>query len=143
MWKYVAAFRGSVDCAVHPSSIAFLCIPRDGFTRRNVFFVPFLGQAMEKARAAAPDLWILAPGVGAQGGNLREALAAGLRPDGRGIIVPVSRGISRADSPRAAADELVTIMRSEIAAAAAAQKQLASSAVAPATAVALQPCVAQ
>ena len=65
-------------------------------------------------RAVAPDLWILAPGVGAQGGNLRGALVAGLRPDGRGIIVPVSRGISRAESPKAAAEELVAIMRQEI-----------------------------
>ncbi len=47
--------------------------------------------------------WILAPGVGAQGGDLAEALAAGLDDHGSGLIVPVSRHIICADSPRAAA----------------------------------------
>ena len=44
----------------------------------------------------APDLWILAPGLGFQGGNLEEAVAAGLRQKDRsGILLPVSRGISK------------------------------------------------
>ncbi|MEA3336973.1 MAG: orotidine-5'-phosphate decarboxylase [Chloroflexota bacterium] len=47
--------------------------------------------------------WILAPGVGAQGGNLSEALSAGLDADGQGMIVPVSRAILYADDPRSAA----------------------------------------
>ncbi|HEX7975101.1 MAG TPA: orotidine-5'-phosphate decarboxylase, partial [Anaerolineales bacterium] len=63
-------------------------------------------EALQRARAAAPDLWILAPGVGAQGGDLRGALKAGLRPDGLGMLVPVSRAISRAADPRRAATEL-------------------------------------
>lgn len=62
--------------------------------------------ALRRVRAAAPDLWILAPGIGAQGGNLEEAVTAGLRSDGSGLLVPVSRGISRADDPRAAAEDL-------------------------------------
>jgi hypothetical protein len=85
---------------------------------------------MARARAVAPDLWILAPGVGVQGGNLREALVAGLRADGRGVIVPVSRSISRAPSPKAAAEGLVEIMRSELAAARTAQATAAAAAVA-------------
>ncbi|HIE57136.1 MAG TPA: orotate phosphoribosyltransferase, partial [Anaerolineales bacterium] len=52
------------------------------------------------------DLWILAPGVGAQGGDLRAALQAGLRADGLGMLIPVSRGISRAENPGKAAQEL-------------------------------------
>lgn len=68
-------------------------------------------EAMRRTRAAAPDLWILAPGVGAQGGDLKKALRAGLRSTGDGVIIPVSRGISRAQSPRVAADELAEIMR--------------------------------
>ncbi|MBN1219173.1 MAG: orotidine-5'-phosphate decarboxylase [Anaerolineae bacterium] len=47
--------------------------------------------------------WILAPGVGAQGGDVAAALAAGLNADGRGMIVPVSRGVIYADDPGAAA----------------------------------------
>lgn len=63
-------------------------------------------QIMETIRVAAPDLWFLSPGVGAQGGELELALRAGLRKDGRGILLPVSRGISRAKDPALAAAEL-------------------------------------
>jgi uridine monophosphate synthetase len=62
--------------------------------------------ALAKARkAAGSKVWILAPGVGAQSGNLEEALQAGLNEDGTAMLVPVSRGISRAEDPRAAAKE--------------------------------------
>ncbi len=63
-------------------------------------------EATKRVRVAAPDLWFLAPGVGAQGGELESALRAGLRSDGRGMLIPVSRGISRAESPAKAAAEL-------------------------------------
>ena len=62
--------------------------------------------ALARVRAAAPDLWILAPGVGAQGGDLEQALQAGLRADGLGMLIPVSRAISRAADARQAAQEL-------------------------------------
>ncbi|MFQ5615910.1 MAG: orotidine-5'-phosphate decarboxylase [Anaerolineales bacterium] len=57
-------------------------------------------EALARVRDAAPDLWFLAPGVGAQGADLEGALRAGLRPDGMGMLVPVSRGIWRASDPR-------------------------------------------
>ncbi len=60
-------------------------------------------EALRRARLAAPDLWFLAPGVGAQGGDLEDALRAGLRADGLGMLVPVSRSIARAADPRAEA----------------------------------------
>jgi len=63
-------------------------------------------QIMSNIRAAAPDLWFLAPGVGAQGGELESTLRAGLRQDGRGMLIPISRGISRAESPAKAAAEI-------------------------------------
>jgi orotidine 5'-phosphate decarboxylase subfamily 2 len=63
-------------------------------------------QIMEMIRAAAPDLWFLSPGVGAQGGELELALKAGLREDGKGILLPVSRSIARAKDPGLAAAEL-------------------------------------
>mmetsp|Transcript_245 Transcript_245/g.311 ORF Transcript_245/g.311 Transcript_245/m.311 type:complete len:585 (+) Transcript_245:46-1800(+) len=63
--------------------------------------------ALSKARAAAgPDVWILAPGVGAQGGDLDAAARAGLNAKGTGMLIPVSRGISRSDDPAAKAKEL-------------------------------------
>lgn len=63
-------------------------------------------EAIKRVRAAAPDLWFLAPGVGAQGGELESALKVGLRKDGKGMLIPVSRGIARAEKPGVAAAEL-------------------------------------
>lgn len=63
-------------------------------------------EALARVRAAAPGLWFLAPGVGAQGGDLEAALKAGLRKDGLGMLIPVSRAISRAANPALAAAEL-------------------------------------
>jgi len=63
--------------------------------------------ALKGSREAGGDaVWILAPGVGAQGGNLKEALQAGLNSRGSGMLIPVSRGISRADNPAEAAKSL-------------------------------------
>ena len=63
-------------------------------------------EALAKVRAAAPDLWFLSPGVGAQGGDLTTALKAGLRADGMGMLISVSRSVARAESPRRAVEEL-------------------------------------
>lgn len=63
-------------------------------------------EALERVRAAAPDMWFLAPGVGAQGGDLESALQAGLRTDGKGMLINVSRSIARAEKPGLAAAEL-------------------------------------
>ncbi|MFN8484100.1 MAG: orotidine-5'-phosphate decarboxylase [Anaerolineae bacterium] len=62
--------------------------------------------ALREVRAAAPDVPILAPGVGAQGGDLAATLAAGLDGRGGGLLIPVSRGIAQAADPRAAATAL-------------------------------------
>ena len=67
--------------------------------------------ALAQVRAAVSEMWFLAPGVGAQGGDLATALNAGLRPDGLGMLVSVSRGIARAESPRVAAAELRDAIR--------------------------------
>ena len=62
-------------------------------------------EVLAELREIAPELWFLAPGIGTQGGDLYGALAAGLREDSLGILIPVSRGISRApDSTKAARD---------------------------------------
>ncbi|MCC7130381.1 MAG: hypothetical protein B6D39_00725 [Anaerolineae bacterium UTCFX2] len=63
-------------------------------------------EALERVRRLAPETWILAPGVGAQGGDLEAALEAGLRRDGLGLLIPVSRAVARAADPRQAAQEL-------------------------------------
>jgi uridine monophosphate synthetase len=63
-------------------------------------------EALRRVRRLAPKLWILAPGVGAQGGDLQAALGAGLRQDGLGMLIPVSRLIGRATDPRRSAEDL-------------------------------------
>jgi uridine monophosphate synthetase len=67
--------------------------------------------ALRRVRHWAPDQWILAPGLGAQGADLEAAMRAGLRQDGLGLLVTVSRGISRAEDPEAAAREFVATIR--------------------------------
>lgn len=54
-------------------------------------------------RSLCPNVWILAPGVGAQGGDLDDTIRAAIRDDGMGIVIPISRGISRAEDPHEAA----------------------------------------
>ncbi|MCY3710139.1 MAG: orotidine-5'-phosphate decarboxylase [Caldilineaceae bacterium] len=60
-------------------------------------------QALADVRAVAPDAWLLAPGIGAQGGDLEAALKAGLRADGLGVLVAATRSVTQADDPRQAA----------------------------------------
>jgi len=59
--------------------------------------------AMAKVREIAPDAWFLAPGIGAQGGDMKEAVEAGMRADGLGILPNVSRAVANAASPGEAA----------------------------------------
>ncbi len=59
--------------------------------------------ALQRVRQLCPGNWILAPGVGAQGGSLEETMRIGLRSDKKGLIIPVSRGvIFEPDVPQAA-----------------------------------------
>lgn len=62
-------------------------------------------QQLARVRRIAAEPWILLPGVGAQGGDLESSLAAGLRNDGLGVVVNVSRAIAQAADPRQAARE--------------------------------------
>ncbi len=63
-------------------------------------------ESLAEVRGLAPEAWLLAPGVGAQGGDIEAALTAGLRPDGMGVLVAATRSITQAQDPRRAAQEL-------------------------------------
>jgi orotidine 5'-phosphate decarboxylase subfamily 2 len=63
-------------------------------------------QIMSNIRANVPDMWFLSPGIGAQGGELELALKSGLRKDGKGMLINVSRSIARTEKPGVAAAEL-------------------------------------
>ena len=62
--------------------------------------------AMKRIRVATPGLWFLSPGIGAQGGELEQVVKSGLRKDGKGILLPMSRTISQSDNPRQRAAEI-------------------------------------
>ena len=53
---------------------------------------------LRDVRQIAGDRLLLVPGIGAQGGDLTAAVTAALRQDGRGALIPVSRGILFASS---------------------------------------------
>ncbi len=63
-------------------------------------------EAVARVRSMTPQRWFLIPGIGAQGGDLEATLNAGLRSDGRGVIVNASRSIANASDPRRAAQEM-------------------------------------
>ena len=60
-------------------------------------------QSLSAVRALAPQAWFLVPGIGAQGGDLDATVAAGLRADGLGMVISVSRAVCHAADPRSAA----------------------------------------
>ncbi len=56
-------------------------------------------EAMETVRRALPSVWMLCPGIGPQGGSLEQAVRAGRRADGLGLLVAASRAIADAQRP--------------------------------------------
>lgn len=69
-------------------------------------------EAMRTIRSKYPDAWILSPGVGAQGGDLEGALKLGINPETKlGLVIAVSRQISKAADPKIEAEKIVGTMR--------------------------------
>jgi uridine monophosphate synthetase len=61
---------------------------------------------LARVRELAGEMWILVPGIGAQGGSIQAAVTAGVRADGMGILLNASRTIASAPDRRAAAESL-------------------------------------
>ncbi len=55
--------------------------------------------SLKKIREKFPDVWLLAPGIGAQGGKVNEAIASGVRSDGYGILPMVGRAVFQDPEP--------------------------------------------
>jgi uridine monophosphate synthetase len=70
--------------------------------------------ALAAIRRELPDVWLLAPGIGAQGGRIDRAISAGMRADGMGILLNISRGITQTESPRRAAQQAVKEMQQAV-----------------------------
>ncbi len=60
---------------------------------------------MERIREIAPRMTFLVPGIGAQGGNIEATVQAGLRADGKGLVLSSSRAILYSADPATAARE--------------------------------------
>ncbi len=60
-------------------------------------------QEMQRIREIAPEMTFLVPGIGAQGGDIEATVRAGLRADGKGLILSSSRAILYSSDPAAAA----------------------------------------
>lgn len=63
-------------------------------------------EELKKVREIVGDMPILIPGVGAQGGDVTQAVKAGLNSNKQGIIINSSRGIIFSDNPRQATVDL-------------------------------------
>jgi orotidine-5'-phosphate decarboxylase len=61
---------------------------------------------LRQVRALVDDMPLLAPGIGAQGADLNQAVHAGLNADGRGLILNASRSVIFAGTPGATARTL-------------------------------------
>ena len=93
--------EGNQPLYIHVARIAVTWSPNVGLVVGATYPAVFAG-----VRAAAPNQWLLVPGIGAQGGDLASTLAAGLRADGKGVLINASRGVCLADDYRAAAQQL-------------------------------------
>ncbi len=66
---------------------------------------------LTQVRKIVGDMPLLVPGIGAQGGDLRAVLEAGLDQNGRGLIINSSRGIIFDENPSQAAASLTQAVR--------------------------------
>jgi orotidine-5'-phosphate decarboxylase len=63
-------------------------------------------EELKEVRKIVGDMTLLVPGIGAQGGDLKATLKAGLNSKKQGLIINSSRGIIFAQNPREEAIKL-------------------------------------
>ncbi len=56
-------------------------------------------EALTRVRRELPEIWILAPGIGVQGGSLEMSVCAGIRSDKMGLLTVAARMISQDPHP--------------------------------------------
>ncbi len=61
---------------------------------------------LKKLRSLMGDMTFLVPGIGIQGGTVRDVMKAGINSKKRGLVVSASRGVICADNPRREAQKL-------------------------------------
>lgn len=65
-------------------------------------------EEMKKIRLIVGDMTFLVPGIGAQGGDLKNVIEAGINSEGLGLIINSSRGIVFSENPKKEAEKLFT-----------------------------------
>ncbi|MEK7509383.1 MAG: orotidine-5'-phosphate decarboxylase [Patescibacteria group bacterium] len=68
-------------------------------------------EEIERVRSEVPNITLLIPGTGAQGGDLQKSVRYGKDAREKGFIISTSRAIIFADSPRAKAQEFDSAIR--------------------------------
>ena len=68
-------------------------------------------EEMKKIRSIVGDMTFLVPGIGAQGGDIKAVLNAGLNRDKLGLIINSSRGIIFSENPKKEAQKLCEEIR--------------------------------
>jgi orotidine-5'-phosphate decarboxylase len=66
---------------------------------------------MKKIREISGEMTFLVPGIGAQGGDLKATIKAGLNHQGLGLIIHSARGIIFSDNPKIEAQKLRDAIR--------------------------------
>lgn len=68
-------------------------------------------EEMKKIREIVGDMTFLVPGVGIQGGSVKDVMQAGLNSEGLGLIINSSRGIIFSENPKEEARKLCEEIR--------------------------------
>lgn len=97
------------SCSTHShslyESVAEVCQSSDLLVRSAGLVVGATQpEAIRRIRTKFPDVWLLSPGIGAQRGDLKQCIQTGLRSDGYGLIIPISREIAENENPRQATE---------------------------------------
>ena len=71
-------------------------------------------EALARLRAKNPQTTFLVPGVGAQGGDLKEAVRCGMDSKGDGVLINASRSVIYAENPAQEAHKLNLAINSAI-----------------------------
>ena len=69
-------------------------------------------EEMKKIREIVDDITLLVPGIGAQGGSVKDVMESGLNSKGKGLIISSSRGIIFSENPKGEARALCEEIRS-------------------------------
>lgn len=69
---------------------------------------------LKRVRAEVPDMPLLIPGTGAQGGDLEKSVQYGADAQGNGFIISTSRAIIFAESPRTKAQEFSSAIQAAL-----------------------------